>query len=597
MNVAEEKYRKAYEFFLKTLVSKRVSSKEDFEQIAEEYRKVANKKGVDFDDMMKECALWMKQCVPGGNKKWSLNMSSFDKKGFDKLFKYAPSEIISILKSGGQPLLNIFSDEYAKKTDASFSDLNPEVVEFYNNNSEELENEWQFKIDNMEDSDIEHKRKLRNSETAFFEFVEDKYFEQKTQSSSDYSLNNIPYLRKASIKEVLNSPEFLTEENVLKLLPNIESYSDVLDSRYTFLTSVPRYFIMQVGDKEILVNTEGYDYPKYMIRIESNKSQASKIVDGFVVQLESGLYFQKEIKRSILTTTDLDKAELYPLELNANNHMGRLGIKDYKLVKHSKDKTTSSVQAFKSVIASTDFYPSEDLSFDDLYSKLIEDGYNIKNKSSISYIVGDINSKSIVWVFKNGNSILLTRYAGNNPKFLIDYIYNKFEIIMEDEDIVEASTAHLKKETVHNLLEAKALIKESFSRGDEEKYNGTEFFTHKGEKLFKCIIKDVEYEMIWPNGDSTIVDVMSTSSIKNWYNDKFLPVLKKHAQGEYDPMMVSKDGDTVKVFTKMYKGSNVSGIKEAFKELGIEIMEVETNASSYRGYVVGKIPKDLDNSI
>jgi hypothetical protein len=63
------------------------------------------------------------------------------------------------------------------------------------------------------------------------------------------------------------------------------------------------------------------------------------------------------------------------------------------------------------------------------------------------------------------------------------------------------------KERVHNQLEAETLIKEAFSRGTEEKYDGTRFFTHDGEFLFKCHIRLTEYEMIWSDGSGTTVEV------------------------------------------------------------------------------------------
>ena len=63
------------------------------------------------------------------------------------------------------------------------------------------------------------------------------------------------------------------------------------------------------------------------------------------------------------------------------------------------------------------------------------------------------------------------------------------------------------KERVHNQLEAETLIKEAFACGTEEKYDGTRFFTHEGEFLFKCHIRLTEYEMIWANGSGTTVEV------------------------------------------------------------------------------------------
>lgn len=63
------------------------------------------------------------------------------------------------------------------------------------------------------------------------------------------------------------------------------------------------------------------------------------------------------------------------------------------------------------------------------------------------------------------------------------------------------------KERVHNRLEAETLIKEAFAKGEEEKYDGTRFFTHEGEFLFKCHIRLTEYEMIRSDGSGTTVEV------------------------------------------------------------------------------------------
>lgn len=119
-----EKHRKAFEVFLAALVTARVASEADVQEVADKYREICKHKGEDFDEMMHESALWMKQCVPGGNKKWSLDMSSFNKKGFDLFFHHAPKEIKNILKAGGQPLLNIFSHSLAKDAHASLKTIN-----------------------------------------------------------------------------------------------------------------------------------------------------------------------------------------------------------------------------------------------------------------------------------------------------------------------------------------------------------------------------------------------------------------------------------------------------------------------------------------
>lgn len=122
--------RKAFEKFLQALVANRVDSEDGFIKAMKPFIMSMKHVNGDFEKMMKEVALWMKQCVPGGNKKWEAGSEPFaSKAGFDLFFKYAPEEIKSILKSGGQPLLNIFSEKLAKDVHASLKTINLEEYE------------------------------------------------------------------------------------------------------------------------------------------------------------------------------------------------------------------------------------------------------------------------------------------------------------------------------------------------------------------------------------------------------------------------------------------------------------------------------------
>ena len=53
----------------------------------------------------------------------------------------------------------------------------------------------------------------------------------------------------------------------------------------------------------------------------------------------------------------------------------------------------------------------------------------------------------------------------------------------------------MEKQTVHNKLEGKTLIKEAYKNGDEAKYDECKFFSHEGEFLFTCRIDFTEFEM------------------------------------------------------------------------------------------------------
>jgi hypothetical protein len=65
----------------------------------------------------------------------------------------------------------------------------------------------------------------------------------------------------------------------------------------------------------------------------------------------------------------------------------------------------------------------------------------------------------------------------------------------------------MKKQTAHNLLEVKVLIKEAFARGDEEKFNGTVWTSHNGEKICISKIELTEYELVLPDMSSITCEV------------------------------------------------------------------------------------------
>lgn len=62
--------------------------------------------------------------------------------------------------------------------------------------------------------------------------------------------------------------------------------------------------------------------------------------------------------------------------------------------------------------------------------------------------------------------------------------------------------------TAHNLNEVKALIKEAFSRGNEEDFSGTQWIAHGGEFLCKSEIKLTEFELVMPDRSSITIEVI-----------------------------------------------------------------------------------------
>lgn len=64
----------------------------------------------------------------------------------------------------------------------------------------------------------------------------------------------------------------------------------------------------------------------------------------------------------------------------------------------------------------------------------------------------------------------------------------------------------MKSMTVHNILEAKALLKESYKRGEEIDFHMTEWTTHGGMFLFISHIYDNHYFMV--NADEIGGDIL-----------------------------------------------------------------------------------------
>jgi len=58
------------------------------------------------------------------------------------------------------------------------------------------------------------------------------------------------------------------------------------------------------------------------------------------------------------------------------------------------------------------------------------------------------------------------------------------------------------KMMVHNLMEAKALIKESYSSGNEMSFNEAKWFKHDGTYIGKSFISYTEFEIVVEDTDS-----------------------------------------------------------------------------------------------
>ena len=65
-----------------------------------------------------------------------------------------------------------------------------------------------------------------------------------------------------------------------------------------------------------------------------------------------------------------------------------------------------------------------------------------------------------------------------------------------------------RKNTAHNLVEVKVLIKEAFGRGDEERFNDMIWYSHTGEELCKSFINLVDFTLDLPDRSSLIVEVL-----------------------------------------------------------------------------------------
>jgi hypothetical protein len=63
------------------------------------------------------------------------------------------------------------------------------------------------------------------------------------------------------------------------------------------------------------------------------------------------------------------------------------------------------------------------------------------------------------------------------------------------------------KMTVHNLMEAKVLIKESYARGEENDFYGTRWESHMGEFVCISYTKLTDFELVLPDMSSLIIEV------------------------------------------------------------------------------------------
>lgn len=71
-----------------------------------------------------------------------------------------------------------------------------------------------------------------------------------------------------------------------------------------------------------------------------------------------------------------------------------------------------------------------------------------------------------------------------------------------------AKGTRMKKMTVHNLMEVKALIKEHYQSGSEMDYEDTRWFTHDGEFLCQSSIFDTDFCLYLPDKSSLLVEVL-----------------------------------------------------------------------------------------
>lgn len=58
------------------------------------------------------------------------------------------------------------------------------------------------------------------------------------------------------------------------------------------------------------------------------------------------------------------------------------------------------------------------------------------------------------------------------------------------------------KNTAHNLNEVKALVKESYSSGNEMTFDKTKWFSHDGKFIATSFVFDTEFELVVEDTDS-----------------------------------------------------------------------------------------------
>ena len=112
----EEKYRKVFIDFLNYLIDQKVGSVANYNEASKKYILEYNIYQSDFDKAIWEAAKWISNTLPGfKSTKWDEKDVFEAKKGFDILYQYAPLEIRSILRDGGQPILEVYSNKFSKK--------------------------------------------------------------------------------------------------------------------------------------------------------------------------------------------------------------------------------------------------------------------------------------------------------------------------------------------------------------------------------------------------------------------------------------------------------------------------------------------------
>jgi len=176
--------KKAFEIFLQAIQG--VSSEDQLFKLMQRFDAKHKEKmaGKSLDEMLVNAVEHLKK--QGQGHKWDRGSSedqlaSFSKEGFEKLLKYMP-ELKKVWQGHSQDSKMFLPEESAMATldvDKVMGFTDPAVEQYYDENTESLEQAWEEHIANNDWGSGEDR--ITITDQMFFEFVEEKYYNEQEE--------------------------------------------------------------------------------------------------------------------------------------------------------------------------------------------------------------------------------------------------------------------------------------------------------------------------------------------------------------------------------------------------------------------------------